>query len=56
MDFSCGIENLTEKTRKKVIIFKFGIFAAKKINFHNLYEFSGFAFLCKRKKPPENLF
>jgi len=44
------------KTRKKLIIFKFEIFAAKKKGFHNLYKFSGFAFLCKRKKPLENLF
>ena len=44
------------KPKKKGIIFKFRIFAAKKISFHNLYKFSGFAFFGKRKKPPENLF
>ena len=47
---------MTEKTKKKGIIFKFRIFAAKKISFHNLYKFSGFAFFGKRKKPTENLF
>ena len=50
------VSKIWQKHKEKVIIFKFGICAAKKISFHNLYKFSGFAFLCKRNKPPENLF
>ena len=43
-----AVSKFDGKTKKKGIIFKFRIFAAKK-SFHNLYKFSGFAFFCKRK-------
>ena len=48
------VSKIWQKNKEKVDNFRVWDFCSKKKGFHNLYKFSGFAFLCKRKKTTWN--